>query len=253
MLLSALGAGRASAQVSIQPLGFAFSVYFEHDDVVTNAAGTATNISAGFRNVVIDTGNVTRAILYDLLGPDKWTNWEGAELLREVDLATGDEGIFVRVGTVQSNVSYMFTNEWGASYSNCFTAEATNAFPALTNAFAVANPFFHGSAVYTPSKTVINEPRSHTYFFASLNTTNLKFNFLATGFQTAQTVAARLGGTNYSRSIECGGGGGLGTIYFNGTANIFALTNQAPPVYYSGSAQGTISFAPGQFRRFSGP
>src|SRR5208282_2888143 len=76
--------------------------------------------------------NVIKALAVDLEGTN-FATWTGSFLVREVNLTNGNEGIFLRKAGKQTNVSSFF----GLSYSNNFTGELTNEFPALNTNLAI--------------------------------------------------------------------------------------------------------------------
>lgn len=128
-------ATNALAQTSIQRLHFSLLAYYQKDVFTTNtstSAGPLTNQYSTLRNILIGTGNIVKAMAVDLDGTNTATNnWRGSELVREVNLVDGTEGIFLRKNGSQTNVSSFF----GITYSNNFQAGLFAGFPLVANGF----------------------------------------------------------------------------------------------------------------------
>jgi hypothetical protein len=167
----ALAASALHAQTSIQRLSFSLigeyqtNIYYTNAD---NSAGPLTNEDSLIRTVLVSTGNVIKALAVDLEGTN-YSTWTGSELVREVNLTNGNEGIFLRKAGNQTNVSSFF----GLSCSNNFTGELTNEFPALnTN---LANVF---------TNTVMNTNGGFTNMFTNVFTNAFTFTNTVTNMVT---------------------------------------------------------------------
>ena len=250
-LLLTLTATPARAQVAAQRIILSL-VSYDQDDA-TNSNATVTNQDLTIGTAMVTGGNIARAISYDVFGPGRWTNVIGASLWREVNLATGAEGIYLRFGAYQTNVSRFFTNASGNFYTNDFTGEVTNFYAGLTNNFIPDNPIHHGTIHNGPGGETSSFVRSHGFFFFSVATTNLQLNLLATGFITPTNIAGRYLGTRYAGTVDMIGGNGMGTFLFNGSTNIFDVKGLEPPSYHTGSAQGAFSTGPPVFLAVPGP
>ena len=283
-----LAASGLQAQTSIQRLTFSLLAEYQTNTFFTNSAnpaGPLTNEESRIRTVLIATGNVVKALAVDLDGSSS-TTWNGAELVREVNLTNGTEGIFLRKAGNQTNVSSFF----GGSYSNNFTGELTNEFPALNTNFAIGftntitnvvtnggftniftnvftnsfpssfsnnfnleTPLVRGSRLMTgPTNTTTNFVRTAGLYFISLNTTNLKFNLVAVGDGAVANVAGRISGTRYELPVNFQHLGTAGSFYLNTTTNIFD-TGTGAPVYMTGPIHGSFSTTTPTFSAIAGP
>src|ERR1700761_9324397 len=90
-----LSANRAAAQtpVALQHLFFSFFNDYQNDVIASNAT-VYTDVSL-IRTVTVVTGNLQHAVYYDL-GGEEWTNLSGMEIVREVNMTNGAEGIYLR-------------------------------------------------------------------------------------------------------------------------------------------------------------
>jgi hypothetical protein len=254
-----LATGSLHAQTSIQQITFALLAEYQTNTFYTNTAnptGALTNEHSVIQYIAITTPQVVRAMLYDLYGTN-WIDSLGAVLVREVNLTTGNEGVFLRRnGTNLANVSSFF----GGSYSNNFTAGLTNAFPAATNFAGLTNTFMpqleidRGWRRMTADSTNIttNFVATGGLYFVSLNTTNIKFNLVAVGNGGVTNIAA---GTSFERAINWQLLGSAGSFYLNTTTNFLDNTNDGdiPPVYLTGPIRGTFSTTPPIYSPIAGP
>jgi hypothetical protein len=272
----ALASGGLDAQTAIQNITLSLIGEYQTNTFVLNGTNAETPEApwtsefSQIRPILISTFNVKRALAYDLEGPGS-TTWDSAQLVREVNLTNGNEGIFLRVGDNQTNVSRFF----GGSFSNNFQAGLTNAFPALTNNISGLT---NDVLAYTNNSTNISLPQTlidrgwlyrpnlatttnatNDYlttagiYFISLNTTNTKFNLVAVGDGTLTKVAGSGGsGTRYESVINSEFLGCAGTYYLNIATNIFD-TGSVPPVYVTGPMHGTFITGPPYFSPIPGP
>jgi hypothetical protein len=263
-----LTAGGLRAQTSIQRLTFTLLAQYQKNIFYTNTAnpgGPLTNEFSVIRTVLITAGNVVKALAVDV-GGTNWTNWAGSALVREVNLIDGTEGIFLRKGGDQTNVSSFF----GGSFSNNFTAELTNAFPGATNNFqGLTNNIIDNETNNSAPQLQLdrgwrimpeNDPTNITtnfditagVYYISVNTTNLKFSLVAVGDGSVTNVAGNIDGTLYQRVINYQFLGSAGTFYLNLTTNVFdSGTN--PPEFYTGPLRGTFGTTAPWFSTIPGP
>lgn len=234
--LSLFAALRAPGQVSVQLIHLSLTSQFESDSFVVNDAAAATNEASLIRKAFFNADNIRRSIRLDLGNSNEWA---GAYLVREVNLATGAEGIFLRLNDRQTNVSEFFDNSLGSSYTNDFTGQVTNWFPAITNNFAPLNPLEEGSVRYRSSGTVTNYPTGNQFVFASFNSMNLKFNLLGHGSVIKYTVRGRMDGVVYSNQVNQIYANVIGTAYHNRGTNVFNAPG-VPPDFVSGPCSGVF-------------
>lgn len=254
-----------NAQISVQRLTISLLASYQTNTFATNTSGASplTNTYSKIKTVLIGTANVIKAIAVDAEGTN-WSLWAGAELVREVNLTNGNEGIFLRKGTNNFNVSNYFVG----SFSNNFTSGWSNAFPGATNHIygqtniainGVTNnaaPSFElvqGSIRMTgPTNFVTNDVKTDGLYFLSLNTTNIKFNVIGAGDGEVQTVAGHIDGTLFSRPVNSEVIGSAGTYFLNVTTNIFD-TGTDTPVYVTGPVRGTVVVGTPNFSPITGP
>ena len=251
-----LNAGRAGrqrphAQTSIQRLTFSLFAEYQTNVYSTNTAGLGgplTNTHSLISNILIGTHSVLKAMAIDLEGTN-WTNWTDASLVREVNLTNGNEGIFLRTATTETNVSSFF----GGSFSNNFTSGVTNAFPGVTNNFTPQLELVRGLLTMTsPTNFATNYAKTAGLYFISLNTTNMKFNLVAVGDGTVTNVQGNVDGVHYEREINAQSLGTAGAFYLNVATNLFNMGSN-PPVFFSGPMRGTFTLGQPQFSPIPGP
>ncbi|HZM02600.1 MAG TPA: hypothetical protein VFC44_06220 [Candidatus Saccharimonadales bacterium] len=253
-----LAAGQVQAQISFQTIGISFLAQYQTNMVHPNADNTATNIDAYAPNILITTGNVIKAIAVDLAG-EKWTTWAGSHLVREINLATTNEGIFLRKGALQTNVSQYF-----GGFSNNFTGSLASHFPIVAN---FANQMNAGAgANYQPpievGRGIIYErPGTNTVDYSSafglhslaFSTTNLQFNLVGTSSEFYKTVSGRSDGTTYQQRVKWGTITFSGIFSINVTTNIFDSGTNTLPVFLGGPIHGTLALSPAVFSSITPP
>jgi hypothetical protein len=272
----ALAASGLHAQTSIQNLTFSLIGDFQTNTFTTNTSGgtpVSTNEVLVVRPILFTTANVVKAIAVDLEGTN-WdlegtdsTNWNGARLVREVNLTNGAEGIFLRNGTNQINVSRYF----GTSFTNNFTGYLSNYLVLVTNGFTnsftnssttnFANSFPLQAAIIggkisfdtdTGTNTT-NYKSSAGLYTLSFFSSNVQFNTFGFGSGAIANVGGDIDGTHYERLINSEVIGVAGaSFYLNTTTNIFDLGANLP-TYIGGPLHGTITTGAGYFSDISGP
>jgi hypothetical protein len=260
----ALAAGGLHAQTSIQRLTFSLVGEYQTNIFFTNSDNPPlTNEDSRICPILVTAANVIKALAVDLEGTN-YATWTGSELVREINLTNGNEGIFLRKAGNQTNVSSFFDG----SYSNNFTAGLSNAFPALTNNISgLTNDIYASTGNPSPEVELeqgwrrMSDPTNITtnfvstagLYFISFNTTNLKFNLVGAGDGVATNVAGRNDGTLYERTnIHSMYLGTAGAFYLNTATNIYN-TGTNPPVYVTGPMHGTFSVGQPWFSTIPGP
>jgi hypothetical protein len=258
----ALAAGKVHAQTSLQRLTFSLIGEFQTNTFTTNtdnAAEPLTNEEARLHAVLITTVNVIKALAVDVEGTN-WRKFSGGSLFREINLTNGAEGMLLRQGTNEADVSSYFQG----SFSNNFTAGLSNAFPGYTNnisgqtndIFGPTNlslpqiQIYHGS-VNMPNATTTNTNymKVDGLYFISLNTTNLKFNLVGVGEGFATNLTGSIDGVTYGRTnIDSEYIGTAGTFYLNVETNIFDVGGTNPtPLFFTGPMHGSVNVGQPRF------
>jgi hypothetical protein len=269
----ALAAGGLHAQTSIQNLTFSLIGEYQTNTFTTNTSdGTpvSTNEVLVVRPILLTTAYMVKAIAVDLEGtnwdvegPDS-TNWNGARLVREVNLTNGAEGIFLRKGTRQINVSSFFrtsfTNNFTGYLSNYLglvTNDFTNSFTNssttnFTNGFPPQAAIIGGKVYFRPATNTTNYNSSAGLYAVSFFTSNVQFNTFGVGSGVIANVGGDIDGTHYESLINSETIGMAGAFYLNTTSNIFDLGTNLP-TYIGGPLHGGINTGAGYFSDISGP
>jgi hypothetical protein len=277
-VIIALSANVARAQTSIQRISLYLLADYQKDFYYTNLTSPSeplTNVNSHIRSILITTGNVVKALALDLDGTNlENTNivgtntWRFSELVREVNLTNGAEGIFLRKGSAQTNVSSFFS----ISFSNNFQGGLPVAFPfaandftntilsgsnsttnIVTNNFVLQNPLARGWVYQTNATNFrTNFIQTSGLYYVSLNTTNLKFNMLCEGPGSITNVSGTKEGTSYSWPVSSISVGCAGAYYVNITTNIFE-TGTNPPMWVSGPLRGSFVELPPYYSATNGP
>jgi hypothetical protein len=235
---------KARAQASCQIISF--SVLGDYQDATNNAPTEPLLTNQFIGPLSFTSGNVVKAILLDLKGI-KWTNWLGAQLERQVNLVTGEEGIYITLGGKNElNVSPFF----GDTYVGNFTGATTNLLGFATNNFtygtnALQSPF---PSVYngTETRTTTNRHVAAGMHYLSLNTTNLKFNLVGvSSFGIGNGEITTFTGTSqktnhYSVPIDREIINVVGSFSWNKTTNFYSPITNVTNVFYSGPARGSV-------------
>jgi hypothetical protein len=251
-LAVALGlAARTAPGQSVQEfLTFSINAEYEFMTNLTPNSVTLTNERYVQRSILVSTHNVIKAIAIDLFGQE-WTNWSTATLLRRINPVDGTEGIFLHDGLRFTNVSSFF----GTSFTNDFTYDVLNAYPALTNNFTPQLPIFRGWITNEESGMYTNTQSLGNVRFISLNTTNLKFNLIGVnlsvlGNGNVTNVEGTIDHVHYARQVDTIAVTGVGTLYINVATNLFDGTPFQP---VSGPARGSFATMTPLFSIYPGP
>lgn len=249
----------ASGQVAQQTLSFGLIAYYGTNFYGTNLTTQTVDQALRVEPILISSADIVNAIALDLAGKG-WTNWYGSRLIRNTDLITGAQGIFLRKGNLQTNVTSFF----GGSFANDFTGNLEENLSGFTNTVYYDNGVLYGftNAAYRGSYTTVGSGPTKTnslgsirLISVSLNTSNLKFNLLACGTTAETNLVFSYKGTNFNQwvnTILATGGVGnfdinLGTNIFFGH-NLYETTN-----FVSGPATGSIVLGGANFSILPGP
>ena len=269
----ALAASGLHAQTSIQNLTFSLVGEFQTNTFTTNTSGgtpVSTNEVLVVRPILLTTAYMVKAIAVDLEGTN-WdlegtdsTNWAGARLVREVNLTNGAEGIFLRRGTTQTNVSRFFSTSFTNNFTgylsnylglvtNDFTNTFTNSSPTnFTNWFPPQGALIGGKLYIDPTGATTNYKTSAGLYTLSFFTSNVQFNTFGVGAGVIANVRGQINGALYERLINSESIGMAGAFYINTTSNIFDLGTNLPS-YIGGPLHGGITTGAGSFSDISGP
>jgi len=232
----------ARGQVISQNLSFNIVGQYQIDFYASNADFEITNLDSRIRGVQITSSNIVKAIAVDLEG-QSWTNWRGAALVRETDMATGNQAIFLRAGLMETNVSSFF----GDSFSNDFRADLPGVL-GFTNTMYLSNGVpteltntAYRSEISSVPTAQTNLIRSSSLFAVNLNTSNLKLNFLAFGTTIGTDWKVAYQGANYSQWVDSIAAAGVGNFAINLGTNLFFNTNLYETTnFVSGPARGNF-------------
>jgi hypothetical protein len=261
----------ARAQSSRQIM--TFSVLTDYQDETNDAPADPGLTNVFIQPLLITSGNIVKAILLDVKGR-KWTNWTGATLQRQINLITGEEGVYITLGgTNELNVSSFFsdtyvsnftegvldafpfaTNNFTYSYTNDIVNAYTNITDGSTNVTLITNTVVTTNDLQSPYPPLFNGQTSSTFVhhrssaglhFISVNTRNLKLNLLGASLQAPgdgaiTTFTGRYKGTNYSMGVQKESIYIVGTFSWNKSTNFFSAVTNVTNVFFSGPARGSV-------------
>jgi hypothetical protein len=255
-----LCAQRAPGQTVHQNL--TSSIIFQYVTNYVNVTNTTTKVVNSYEQldtVLINTANVAKAIALQKFTTN-WAQWSPADIFYEVNLNTGNQGIYLARSGIQTNVSDFFGN----SFTNLFSQNVNTVFSG-TN-FAASLPLGGDKNDNTATMiTNITQFANLAYMtFSATNTntvnnnTNLAFDLF--GYSQGQVVLAGgyLDGKLYQMYLPEGEIVGAGTFTLNLTTNVFGViinnyTNTFGVVTtnygnsqtnYTGVAHGTVYIGP---------
>jgi hypothetical protein len=244
LLILALGFGlcaqRVQAQTSEQVMTFSVICQYATNYLITT--NTQTGATAQYieqNTVILDSANIAKAIAVDLLRTN-WTLWAGAQLCYEVNLATGNQGIFMRLGAKQTNVSQFFTNIFSPyAYSNIFSQNLSSVFT-VTNYTSLPVGVF-GTNYVKSTTTNFYGSFSDNLAYLTFTSSNMSFNLFGYSQGTVVDGSGYLDGTLYSQYLTEAEIAGAGTFNLNVSTNIFLVpTTNGTPAFYNGVAHGTV-------------
>jgi hypothetical protein len=237
-LVLALGFGlcaqRVQGQTSEQVMSFSIICqYVTNYYTFTNSTTKVVNQYLLLDTVILNSANLAKAMAVDLLNTN-WIQWAGAEICYEVNLANGNQGIFLRLGSKQTNVSSFFGN----SFTNAFSQNVSNVFSG-TN-YATSLPL-GGNNNDQGGTTITNSNFSGNLAYLTFVSSNMSFNLF--GYSQGPVVhgSGYLDGQLYEQYLPEPEIAGAGTFTLNVTTNVFLVpTSNGTPTNYTGVAHGTV-------------
>jgi hypothetical protein len=237
-LALALGFGwcsqRAQGQTSEQALSFSIICQYVTNNINTTNPTTKI-VTQHFleQTVFLSSANLVKAMAIDLVGTN-WMRWAGSTIEYEVNMANGNQGIYLRLNGKQTNVSSFFGN----NFTNIFSQNVSNVFSGVN--YATSLPLGGDDNVQTNADiTYANFTGNLAYLtFATGNT-----SFSLFGYSQGPVVhgSGFLDGVLYERYLPVAQIAGTGTFSLNVTTNIFLIpTSNGTPTNYTGVAHGNI-------------
>jgi hypothetical protein len=178
------------------------------------------------------------------------TNWAGAAIVYEKNLFTGNEGIFLRVGGKQTNVSSFF----GDTFTNMFSQNVTSVFGG-TNYTNAALPLLGGYDYDVSGVKSARNTAEGNLAYLAFSSTNTSFNLYGFSQGTLIDVIGLYNHQPYSNQVEQAEVIGAGTFSLNVTTNVFpylGFTNTVP-TNYTGIAHGTVNVNTPYYLNIEGP
>ena len=250
-LVLALGFGlccqRAQAQTSEQVMTFSIICQYQTNLVTTTNLTTQTiNQFQQIVTVIVNTANVAKAISLDLFGTN-WVKWYPSAVCYDVNMVTGNQGILLRHGIYQTNVSSFYGN----SFSNMFSQNVSNVFSGTyyTN-LPVNAGWDYSSAAGTSNAYTASDNLAYLTFVSS----NISFNLF--GYSQGKLVngAGYIRGQLFQHQLNEAEVVGAGTFNLNLSTNIYdVITTNGTPAYYGGLAHGTVYMGQPIFLTTEGP
>jgi len=213
-----------------------FSVLCQY---VTNYSST-TNLTTqvvthyvALETVLLNSANLVKAMAIDLLNTN-WTQWAGAAIVYEVNMANGAQGIYMRLDGRQTNVSSFFGN----NLTNIFSQNVNNVFTGSN--YATSLPL-GGNDNDQSNTEVTNVNFSGNLAYLTFASGNVSFDLF--GYSQGPVVhgSGYLDGKLYERYLQEAEIVGAGTFTLNVTTNIYLIaTTNGTPTNYTGVAHGTV-------------
>jgi hypothetical protein len=242
------GAAPVQAQTTAQTLTFSIICQYVTNVFSTNAAAGITNEDQMLTTVLLDSINIEKAIAIDLAGTNWEKDWYPFTIVREVNLTNGNEGIFLRHGTNQTNISERF---FGLSFTNEFTSEVPSVFVA-TNYTTL--PIKGGWLYMHPTNSITNYTLLDSLCFVSFASSNIQFNLFGHGQGTEAKAGGYLHGKLYELPTVSTIITGAGTFNLNLTTNIYLTpTTNGTPAFFNGLAHGTLVISAPYYLPIPGP
>jgi hypothetical protein len=240
LLALALGFGLlpqcAKGQTTAQVMTFSIICqYVTNTATNINVSTQRTNVEQQVVTVLLSSANLVKAMAIDLLGTN-WTKWQGAYLVYEQNLQTTNQGIYLRLNGLQTNVSSFF----GDSFTNVFSQDVNNVFSATNYTTLPLNGGFDydvrgvKSTYYTASGNLA---------YLSFSSTNTSFNIFGYSRGSLAEIVERYNRQLYTNTVNEAENIGAGTFSLNVTTNIYPylnITNYTIPTNYTGLAHGTV-------------
>jgi hypothetical protein len=263
-LLLAFGFGlcapRAQGQTTHQNMTFSIICQYVTNFVnITNATTQAVTSFEQLDTVILNTANVAKAIAVQKFTTN-WAQWYPATIFYEVNLNTGNQGIYLQREGLQTNVSDFFGN----NFTNMFSQNATSVFN--TTNYATSLPLGGDKNDNTAlAITNITQFANLAYLsFVATNTntvannTNMAFDLFGYSQGQIVLVGGYLDGQLYERYLPEGEIVGAGTFTLNLTTNFYGVTIHnytnglgvvttnygSLQTNYTGVAHGTVYIGP---------
>ncbi|HEV7924247.1 MAG TPA: hypothetical protein VGR14_02760, partial [Verrucomicrobiae bacterium] len=247
VLSLALGlcAQRAQAQVAAETMTFSIICQYVTNTYVTNLSKETVTTNAHVVTVLLNSANLVKAMAADLFRTNwttNWPRWDGASIVYEQNLETGNYGIFMRFMGRQTNVSSFFTSPYSTNgYANMFSVDVPSVFSGTNYDSDGTNSLLPvaGGGIF-----IGGPPASDNLAYLTFTSSNAAFNLFGysqgTILETVFDKEGDVGKVNKAQII------GAGTFSLNLTTNfLFVTTNNAvPATNYPGLAHGTIYMAP---------
>ena len=247
-LVLALGLGlcsqRAQGQTTAETMTFSIICQYVTNTYSTNYSPLVINKFQHVITVLLDSANLAKAMEVDLFGA-KWTNWQGASIVYEQNMITGNQGIYLRWAGKQTNVSSFFTNSFSTNgFANMFSQDVASAFNGTNYAVSGTNdllPLIGGNVSEELDSTNSNFNVSDNLAYLTFSSSNTSFTFF--GFSqgallnTVYDKEGDIAKVNKAMLV------GAGTFSLNVTTNIYPylnITNYTIPTNYTGLAHGTV-------------
>jgi hypothetical protein len=237
-LVLALGFGlcaqRVQGQTSEQVMTFSIICqYVTNYYTVTNLTTQVVDHYFELETVYLDSANLVKAMAIQLLGTN-WTKWSGAAICYENNMVNGNQGIYLRLNGLQTNVSCFFGN----GFTNMFSQNVNNVFSG-TNYAATLPVGWNYNDQYNVSGT--NAPFSDNLAYLTFASSNISFNIFGYSQSTVVHGSGYLDGVLYERYLPEGEVIGSGTFSLNVTTNVFLIpTTNGTPTNFTGLAHGTV-------------
>jgi hypothetical protein len=237
-----LRAQRVQGQVSEQLMTFSIVCQYVTNSLnVTNSKTKVVTHYDDIQTVILNTGNVVKAIDLKLFTTN-WMSWFPASVLYEVNLSTGNQGIYLRHAGIQSNISDLFGN----SFTNMFSQNVNSVFIGTNSPTSLP---LGGDLNDENPDNVTNIDRFANLAYLTFSTSNIAFNLF--GYSQGNIVhgSGHLDGTLYSRYLPVGEVVGAGTFSLNVTTNIYRVTTPdgSPATNYTGVAHGIVNVGTAYF------
>jgi hypothetical protein len=246
---------RAPAQTVAQNLTISLICQYVTNDFTNNyPALDITNRHQEIVTVLIDTANLVKAMAIDLEGrtnsdnATNWLQWAGAAIVLEQNMITTNQGIFLRKGLKQTNVSPFF----GSSFTNLFSQDISTVFVG-TN-YATSLPLLGGYSNTLDGASVTNFSTVGNLAYVNFSSSNTSFNLFGFSQGNLINVFGRSSGTLYSNTVNRSLITGAGTFSLNVTTNVYLdPSTNTVPAYYTGIAHGTVNVNAPYFLNIPGP
>ena len=227
-----LCAERAHAQTTYQIMNFGIICQFTTNYLtLTNPTTQVVTHYIEPQTVFMNSANLVKDMAIDLMGTTNWARWTGASIVYEVNLATGNQGIYMRLNGRQTNVSQYFST----NFTNLFSQNASNVFSG-TN-YATSLPL-GGDNNDQSGLDIMSSRYFGNLAYLTFSTSNNSFALFGYSQGPVALAEGSLDGVLYQRYLPRSEIVGAGTF----SPNIYFIptTTGSPPDFYNGVAHGTV-------------